>query len=116
MFRTALRVFFIAWLVMPVVAGLGGSLLAAAGPTTVEVLTVDGTIVPVIADYVDRGISQAEENGASVCIIELDKDHSLSAQLLQNLGQVVRRYFRGFGNLVDRPGLVVLHGEIRNGT
>jgi membrane-bound serine protease (ClpP class) len=72
MFRTGLRVFFIAWLVMPLVAGLGGSLLAAAGPTTVEILTVDGTIVPVIADYVDRGISQAEENGASVCIIELD--------------------------------------------
>jgi membrane-bound serine protease (ClpP class) len=72
MFRTGLRIFFIAWLVMPLVAGLGGSLLAAAGPTTVEVLTVDGTIVPVIADYVDRGISQAEENSASVCIIELD--------------------------------------------
>jgi membrane-bound serine protease (ClpP class) len=72
MLRTGLRVFFIAWLVMPLVAGLGGSLLAAAGPATVEVLTVDGTIVPVIADYVDRGISQAEENGAAVCIIELD--------------------------------------------
>ncbi|MDH4269991.1 MAG: nodulation protein NfeD, partial [Dehalococcoidia bacterium] len=72
MLRTGLRVFFIAWLVMPLVAGLGGSLLAAAGPTTVEILTVDGTIVPVIADYIDRGISQAEENGATVCIIELD--------------------------------------------
>jgi membrane-bound serine protease (ClpP class) len=71
MFRTGLRVFFIVWLVMPLVAGLGGSLLAA-GPTTVEVLTVDGTIVPVIADYVDRGISRAEEDGATVCIIELD--------------------------------------------
>jgi len=72
MLRTGLRVFFIAWLVMPLVAGLGGSLVAAAGPSGVEVLTVDGTIVPVIADYVDRGISQAEDNDASVCIIELD--------------------------------------------
>jgi membrane-bound serine protease (ClpP class) len=72
MFRTGLRVFFIAWLVMPLVAGLGGSLAAAVGPSGVEVLTVDGTIVPVIADYVDRGISQAEENNASVCVIELD--------------------------------------------
>ena len=70
--RIGLRVFFIAWLVMPLVAGLGGSLLAAAGPVSVEVLTVDGTIVPVIADYIDRGISQAEENDAAVCIIELD--------------------------------------------
>jgi len=72
MLKTGLRVFFIAWLVMPLVAGLGGSLLAATGPTTVEILTVDGTIVPVIADYIDRGISQAEEHGASVCVIELD--------------------------------------------
>jgi len=71
-FRIGLRIFFIAWLVMPLVAGLGGSLLAAVGPTNVEVLTVDGTIVPVIADYIDRGIGQAEDNGASVCIIELD--------------------------------------------
>jgi membrane-bound serine protease (ClpP class) len=72
MLRTGLRVFLIAWFVMPLIAGLGGSLIAAAGPTRVEVLTVDGTIVPVIADYIDRGIGQAEEHGATVCIIELD--------------------------------------------
>ena len=72
MFRTGLRIFFLVWLVLPLVAGLGGSLVAAESPTTVEVLTVDGTIVPVIADYIERGISQAEENGATVCIIELD--------------------------------------------
>jgi membrane-bound serine protease (ClpP class) len=75
MLRTGLRVFFIAWLVMPLVAGLGGSLIAASPariPSLVDILTVDGTIVPVIADYIDRGISQAEEHGATVCIIELD--------------------------------------------
>jgi membrane-bound serine protease (ClpP class) len=72
MFRTGLKLLFLALLVIPVAAALGGSLIAAASPTTVEVLTVDGTIVPVIADYIDRGITQAEENGAAVCIIELD--------------------------------------------
>jgi len=71
MLRTGLRIFFLALLVIPVAAGLGGSLIGAASPTSVEVLTVDGTIVPVIADYIDRGISQAEKNGATVCIIEL---------------------------------------------
>jgi len=72
MLRTGLRIFFLVWLVLPIAAGLGGSFISAASPTSVEVLTVDGTIVPVIADYIDRGISQAEENGATVCIIELD--------------------------------------------
>lgn len=72
MLRTGLKLLFLALLVPPVAAGLGGSLIAAASPTTVEVLTVDGTIVPVIADYIDRGISQAEENGATACIIELN--------------------------------------------
>ena len=72
MLRTGLRIFFLVWLVLPIAAGLGGSFISAASPTTVEVLTVDGTILPVIADYIDRGISQAEKNGATVCIIELD--------------------------------------------
>jgi membrane-bound serine protease (ClpP class) len=72
MLRTGLKIFFLAWLVIPIAAGLGSSLIAAASPTTVEVLTVDGTIVPVVADYIDRGISQAERDGATVCIIELD--------------------------------------------
>jgi membrane-bound serine protease (ClpP class) len=72
MHRTWFKILFLALLVLPIAAGLGGSLIAAASPTTVEVLTVEGTIVPVIADYIDRGISQAEENGATVCIIELD--------------------------------------------
>ena len=72
MLRIRLRFFFLALLVLSIAAGLGGSLIAAASTTTVEVLTVDGIIVPVIADYIDRGISQAEKNGATVCIIELD--------------------------------------------
>ena len=72
MLKTGFKLFFLVWLVLPIAAGLGGSLVAAASPTTVEVLTVDGTIVPVIADYIDRGISQAEENGAAACIIELN--------------------------------------------
>jgi membrane-bound serine protease (ClpP class) len=87
MLRTGLKLFFLALFVIPIVAGLGGSLIAAASPTTVEVLTVDGTIVPVIADYIDRGISQAERNGASVCIIELDTPGGL----LDSTDKIVKR-------------------------
>jgi len=43
-----------------------------AGSADVEVLSVDGTIVPVIANYLDRGISQAEANESVACIIELN--------------------------------------------
>ena len=87
MLRIGLKLFFLALLVIPVAAGLGGSLIAAASPTNVEVLTVDGTIVPVIADYIDRGISQAEENGATVCIIELDTPGGL----LDSTDKIVKR-------------------------
>ncbi len=45
---------------------------AQANTSTIEVLHVEGTIVPVIADYIDRGISQAENKNATACIIELD--------------------------------------------
>ncbi len=87
MLKTGLKVFFIAWLVMPLVASLGGSLLAAASPTNVEVLTVDGTILPVIADYIDRGIGQAEKDGATVCIIELNTPGGL----LDSTEKIVQR-------------------------
>ena len=87
MLRTGLKLLFLAWLMIPIAAGLGGSLIAAASPTTVEVLTVDGTIVPVIADYIDRGISQAEKDGATVCIIELDTPGGL----LDSTEKIVQR-------------------------
>ena len=44
----------------------------SADTPVITVLRVEGTIVPVVADYIERGISQAEEDDATVCIIELD--------------------------------------------
>jgi membrane-bound serine protease (ClpP class) len=87
MFRTGLRIFFLVWMVIPLAANLGGSLLAAASPTTVEILTVDGTIVPVVADYIDRGITRAEENDAAVLIIELNTPGGL----LDSTREIVER-------------------------
>ena len=43
-----------------------------AASADIEVLRVDGNIVPVVANYLDRGIRQAEANGSAACIIELD--------------------------------------------
>ena len=87
MLRIGFRLFFLALLVLSVAAGLAGSIIAAASPTTVEVLTVDGIIVPVVADYIDRGISQAEDRNASVCIIELNTPGGL----LDSTAKIVER-------------------------
>ena len=45
---------------------------ASADTPQVDVLEVDGVVNPTLANYIDRGISQAEENGAVACIIELN--------------------------------------------
>ncbi len=45
---------------------------ARAATSRIDVLNVNGTIVPIIADYIDRGITRAENENAAACIIELD--------------------------------------------
>lgn len=44
----------------------------SANSADIEVLTVEGTIVPVVVNYLDRGISRAEKEGSIACIIELN--------------------------------------------
>ncbi len=43
-----------------------------ADTPTIKILHVEGTIVPIVADYIDRGIEQAETDGNTVVIIELN--------------------------------------------
>jgi len=64
----ALRIAFF----VSLVAGALASLSVNAANQSVKVLHVEGTIVPIVADYIDRGISQAEEENATACIIELN--------------------------------------------
>jgi membrane-bound serine protease (ClpP class) len=66
-FRAFGLVFFLAIIV--------GSLLpitTSAANQSIHILHVEGTIVPVVADYIERGIEKAEEENAMACIIELD--------------------------------------------
>jgi membrane-bound serine protease (ClpP class) len=67
-FKTLRLAFFVALLA---VALLPNTVSSAAGHS-VKVLRVEGIIVPVVADYIDRGIEEAEARGNTIVIIELD--------------------------------------------
>lgn len=71
MIKTFFRIAFLALLVIPIVGLVWGGVVNGAN-RDVHVLHVEGTIVPAVYNYINRGISQAEERGAGVCIIELD--------------------------------------------
>ena len=43
----------------------------SATTQSIQVLHVEGTIVPIVADYIDRGIEQAEAKGNTIVIIQL---------------------------------------------
>jgi membrane-bound serine protease (ClpP class) len=62
-----------------VVALIATSVQAAS--STVVVLEVKGTINPVLVDYIERGIEQAEEDNAEACIIQLDTPGGLDTAM-----------------------------------
>jgi len=71
MHKIRLNVFFVTLFIIPLIGTLGSSIASASSPR-IEVLHIEGTILPAVADYIDRGISQAEDENANVCIIELN--------------------------------------------
>jgi len=66
-----LKIFGLAFFIALLAIG-SASAMVSATPQSIRVLKVDGTIVPITGDYIERGISQAEDENAAVCIIELD--------------------------------------------
>jgi membrane-bound serine protease (ClpP class) len=71
MFKVRLR--FIVFLFLAILSAIAlVSGVVNADSPNIEILSVDGTIVPVVANYIDRGISRAEANESIACIIELD--------------------------------------------
>jgi len=81
-FKALRLAFFIALL-----TGVLLAVTASANTPSVQVLRIEGTIVPIVADYIDRGISQAEDENATVCIIELDTPGGL----LDSTERIVKR-------------------------
>jgi membrane-bound serine protease (ClpP class) len=60
----------------------------AASPTIV-VLTIDGTINPVLAEYISRGIEDAEDSNTTACIIQMDTPGGLDTAMRDIIQQIV---------------------------
>jgi len=81
-----IRIPLLIGLLLVAIATLTAIGVRAATPA-IEVLHVEGTIVPIVADYIDRGISKAEDENATACIIELDTPGGL----LDSTERIVKR-------------------------
>lgn len=88
MIKTFFRIAFLALLVIPIVGLVWGGVVNGAN-RDVHVLRVEGTIVPAVYNYINRGISQAEERGAGVCIIELDTPGGLLDSTDKIVGRIM---------------------------
>jgi membrane-bound serine protease (ClpP class) len=76
MFKTIRVLFFLGLLV----AGFTSIAVQAKGPY-IEVLTAKGIVNPILADYIQRGITQAEKNGAVAVIIQMDTPGGLDSSM-----------------------------------
>jgi membrane-bound serine protease (ClpP class) len=80
-FRCLYGLLFLAGLVFAIT----GNVQADGG--NIRVLSVKGNIVPVTADYISRGITEAEDSGSTTCIIILDTPGGL----LESTQKIVSR-------------------------
>ena len=84
--RKVLRILYISMFLAGLAISIAGcNSVPQAGK--VQVLEVKGNIVPVVADYISRGIGEAEDSGATVCIITLDTPGGL----LDSTERIVKR-------------------------
>jgi membrane-bound serine protease (ClpP class) len=58
----------------------------------VHILTIKGTINPVLVDYIERGIKEAEDNGARALIIQLDTPGGLDTAMRDIIKLMVNAY------------------------
>jgi membrane-bound serine protease (ClpP class) len=87
---------------------------ARAASPRIDVLTIKGTINPVLTDYVKRGVEQAEDNGTEVLIIQMDTPGGLDTamrdviQVIVNSRVPVAVYVAPSGSRAASAGLYIL--------
>ena len=62
---------------------------AQTAGSRIDVLTVKGTINPVLTDYISRGIDQAEETGAHAVIIQMDTPGGLDTAMRDIIQSII---------------------------
>ncbi len=86
---------------------------ARAQGATVDVITIKGTINPVLVDYVKRGISHAEDSNAQALIIQMDTPGGLDSamrdivQLIVNAHVPVVVYVSPAGSRAASAGVFI---------
>ena len=83
------RLLLFSVLVIVGIAGLAGATARADAPF-VYVLQADGVVNPSLVNYIDRGISKAEENGAAACVIELNTPGGLLSSTEDIVSRIAR--------------------------
>jgi len=86
MTRKIARYFYLALLLISTILLLAGDGAHASG-NEITILRVEGNIVPVVADYISRGIQEAEDRGSVACIIEMNTPGGL----LDSTEKIVQR-------------------------
>ena len=65
------------------------TLEAEAASPTIDVLHAEGVVNPVLVDYIERGIEQAEDDNAIACIIQLDTPGGLVDSMLDIVEDII---------------------------
>jgi len=60
-----------------------------AASSKIDVLHIEGVINPVLVDYIERGINQAEEDDAIACIIQMDTPGGLDTSMRDIVQDIV---------------------------
>jgi membrane-bound serine protease (ClpP class) len=84
MFKT-IRVLVLLGLLFALSTTIG---VRAASPT-IAIVTAEGIINPVLADYIARGIEEAEDMNATVCIIQMDTPGGLDTAMRDIIQEIV---------------------------